>query len=149
MKSSEDRAADHGPGHQDQGGDGKERPHTPPAEWVVAGLSALLVLGMLGYTLRAGLADTELPPELTVRVDSVVPSPAGHLVMFTVRNGGGATAADVSVQGSLSRGDAPAETSEATLDYVPISASKAGGLIFSTAPSPDSLEIRVTGFEIP
>ena len=133
---------------EDAGGDG-ERPHTPPAEWAVAGLSALLVIAMLGYTLREGLARSEAPPHLTVRVDSVVSSGAGHVVMFTVSNQGGATASDVSVQGTLARGSAPPETSEATLDYVPISASRVGGLMFTSAPSPDSLDLRVTGFDIP
>src|SRR5690606_39234333 len=54
------------------------------AEWVVAAFSALLVAAIIGYTLREGLSEEPGTPILSVQADSVVPTPSGHLLMFTV-----------------------------------------------------------------
>lgn len=127
----------------------RRRPHTPLVEWIAAGVSAILVLAMLAYTLREALTGPDGPPSLTVRADSVVPTAGHYLVLFTVRNDGGETAAAVTVHGALLRGDSTLERSDASVDYVPIGGYRIGGVAFTGDPRRDSLELRVGGFETP
>jgi uncharacterized protein (TIGR02588 family) len=127
----------------------RRQPHTPLVEWVAAGISSVLVLAMLGYTLREALTGPSGPPSLSVHVDSVVPTAGHYLVMFTVRNEGGETAAAVTVHGALLRGDSTLEESDASVDYVPIGGFRIGGVAFTADPQRDSLELRVGGFQAP
>lgn len=120
-----------------------------PAERVVAALSALLVAAIIGYTLREGLSEEPGAPILSVHADSVVPTPTGHLLMFTVRNEGTETAAAVQVQGELLSEGKPVEESHATLDYVPEAATRRGALQFRRDPAEHRLDVRVVGFEFP
>ena len=127
----------------------RRHPHTPLVEWVAAGVSSVLVLAMLGYTLREALTEPSGPPALSVHADSVVPTAGRYLVMFTVRNEGGETAAAVTVHGALLRGDSVLEESDASVDYVPIGGFRIGGVAFTADPGRDSLELRVGGFQTP
>jgi uncharacterized protein (TIGR02588 family) len=127
----------------------RPQPHTPLVEWLAAGVSAVLVLAILGYTLREALTGPNGPPSLTVQADSVVPTAGHYLVMFTVRNDGGETAAAVTVHGALQRGDSTLEESDASVDYVPIGGYRVGGVAFTADPRRDSLSLRVGGFETP
>ena len=123
--------------------------HTPLVEWIAAGVSTVLVLAMLGYTLREALKGPNGAPSLSIHADSVVPAAGYYLVMFTVRNEGGETAAAVTVHGALVRGDSTIEESDASVDYVPIGGFRVGGVAFTSDPRRDSLELRVGGFETP
>jgi hypothetical protein len=61
----------------DESGATRRHPHTPLVEWVAAGISVLLVLALLGYTLREALTGPNGAPALSVHADSVVPA-GGH-----------------------------------------------------------------------
>ena len=124
-------------------------PHTPPIEWAAALVSTLLVLFLLGYTLREALVREKRPPLIAVRADSILAVEGGYLVMFTARNAGGETAAALVVRGTLRRGDAELEQSEATIDYVPLGGERQGGLHFTLDPSRHALEIGASGFDTP
>src|SRR5690606_22136101 len=137
------RAADEGPR------DGGRAGNTPAAEWIVAAVSTALVLAMLGYTLYEALSRREGPAIILVRSDSIVTTPAGHLVMFTLRNDGGETAAQVHVRGALERNGATVEESQATVDFVPVDAERSGVLQFETNPNGATVRVRVTGFDKP
>ena len=121
----------------------------PLSEWIVAGVSALLVLAMLVYTAAEGLRRPGGAAVLTVTADSVVTNDGAYVVMFTLTNDGGETAASVHVHGALRRNEAPVEESEVVLDYVPAGARRRGALQFRRAPAAHELILRVTGFSPP
>lgn len=118
-------------------------------EWTVAALSSAMVLVLLGFLLHDALTRSPSPPDLDVRSDSVVSVGAGHLVAVTVSNGGGRTAASVQLRGELLRGDTVLETSQASIDYVPVGAHRGAGLQFARDPELYVVRIRVVGYEEP
>jgi uncharacterized protein (TIGR02588 family) len=128
---------------------GSLAPRAPLSEWVVAGVSALLVLAMLAYTVTEGLRRPKGSAVVTVTADSVVKNDAGHVVMFTLTNDGDDTAASVHVHGALWSDGRQLEESEVVLDYVPLGAQRTGSLQFRGDPAGHELIVRVTGFSAP
>ena len=120
-----------------------------PLEWVVAAVSAALVLGAAGFLLRQGTRAPSSPPRITVRVDSVVRAGAGYRVEFSARNDGSTTAARLTVEGEVRDGAGEVERSEATLDYVPARGTERGGLFFTRDPRRGRLTLRPLGYEPP
>lgn len=118
-------------------------------EWAIAALSAAMVLLLAGFLLYDALTRIDSPPDLSVRQDSVVARSAGHLAAVTVANDGGRTAASVHVRGELMLGDSVLETSDATIDYVPVGARRNAGLQFERDPAGHTTRIRVIGYEEP
>jgi uncharacterized protein (TIGR02588 family) len=133
----------------DGGGAREASSRAPLSEWIVAGLSTLLVLAALCFMLREALTRPDIPAVISIRTDSIIAVPAGHLVMFTLRNDGGETAARVNVQGTLSLEGETVEESEATIDYLPVEARRSASLMFRADPAVHRLELRVMGFDAP
>lgn len=140
------RSGDGGSDHPSSGG---AFDHAPLSQWIAATLASLLVLAILGYTLREGLTRPGRPPVLHVETDSIVTTAAGHLVLFTVRNEGGTTAAAVQVRGRIAGDAGRAEEAAATIDFVPIGAGRSAGLQFESDPEGLPLDLRVVGFSHP
>lgn len=126
-----------------------ERAGTPLLEWIVGAISGILVLAILAFVFAEGLVREDRPPDLQVRMDSVIAATDGYLLLFTVRNDGGETAAQVRVSGALRQGDVTIEESDAMLDYVPIAALRHGALQFQHNPEDVEVALRVTGFSEP
>jgi uncharacterized protein (TIGR02588 family) len=119
------------------------------AEWIVATLSAALVLGVIGFLIYDGVAHPSTPPDVTVKVDSVVPAGPGYLVLIRADNRGRNTAADLTVEGVLEADTGTVETSETTIDYVPAGGQQRGGLYFERDPRTLRLRLRAHGFRKP
>jgi uncharacterized protein (TIGR02588 family) len=66
-----------------------------------------------------------------------------------VQNHAEATAAAVQIEGTLASATSRAETSRATIDYVPGRSTRRAGLFFSADPSSGQLSVRATGYEEP
>lgn len=124
-------------------------PNTPLAEWVVAGLSAVLVLGVVGFLIYDGVRSPGTPPDVTIEVDSIQAAGPGYLVLFRARNSGRSTAADVAVEGELQADSGRVESSETTLDYVPAGGIQRGGLYFEHDPRRFRLRVRAKGYRDP
>ncbi len=121
-------------------------------EWLTAAVGLLLLLAAVGYMAREAVTGDDVPPYVVVAADSVTTAHGVHQVHFTARNEGGRAAAAVTVEGRLSgvTGAAgEAETSEATLDYVPGRSERAGGLFFRGDPRTGRLELRAHGYAEP
>jgi uncharacterized protein (TIGR02588 family) len=106
--------------------DKRIRAKTPPLEWAIACVGLVLVAGVLGLLLYKAIEVS--PPEVTVRVISVVRVQNGYLVRFHAVNQGGSTAEGVIIEGELRRGTERTETSRTTLDYLPARSERRGGL---------------------
>jgi uncharacterized protein (TIGR02588 family) len=124
-------------------------PNTSTAEWIVAALSAALVLGVVGFLINDGVRSPATPPDVTVEVDSIQPAGPGYLVLFRAENRGRSTAAEVVVEGELEADTGRVETSETTLDYVPAGGVERGGLYFRRDPRTFRLRLRAQGYRDP
>jgi uncharacterized protein (TIGR02588 family) len=123
--------------------------HTSRPEWIVAIISTILVLFVLGYTTYEGLTRGSAPPLLHVQVDSVVQTGEVYVVAFSIGNEGDATAAGVQVEGTLRDGDAVLERSDVRFDFVPVDAVRSGALLFTRDPRQHALRVRPVGYERP
>jgi uncharacterized protein (TIGR02588 family) len=119
------------------------------SEWIVASVSAAMVVAMLAFLIYDGLRSPRTPAAITIETDSIQAAGPGYLVLFRARNSGRTTAAQVVVEGSLEAGSGQVETSQTTLDYVPAEGEQRGGLYFRQDPRRFRLRLRAHGFRDP
>lgn len=122
---------------------------TPVWEWIVAALGFISVTAVLGTALYRAVYQESKPPVLEISVESVMPTNSGYLVEFRVKNTGKQTAAALTIEGELKRGEKSVEKSTATLAYAPANSERRGGLLFTENPKEFELKIRATGYEKP
>lgn len=122
-----------------------ERDPVPPLEWTAAGLGLLAVLALLfiiGGEIFTG-ADDDVPV-LAVQIEAVTLTPNGQVAQIVVSNDSGQTAAAVQVEGKLGE-----QQASAVIDYVPGHSEARGGLLFLPNSGKGTIEVRVTGYELP
>jgi uncharacterized protein (TIGR02588 family) len=136
---------------RDKGGKAPIRsaPDTSTAEWIVAAVSALLVLGVIGFLVYEGVAAPKTPPDVTIQIDSVQRAGPGFLVTFRARNSGRNTAADVIIEGELLDDSGRVESAETMIDYVPGGGQQHAGLYFTRDPRSLKLRLRAHGYRDP
>lgn len=136
---------------QDSGGteEKQKKNETSPWEWVLAGISTLLVLAVIGFMGYQALVQPDTSPNISIQQDEIRPVASGYLVQFRARNTGHTTAQSLTVEGELRSDTGKIETSQATLDYVPASATRKGGLFFRNDPTRYHLELRPKGYDVP
>ncbi len=127
------------------GGAAGSRARIPRAEWVVAGLSALVILGAAGFLAARG-ARPAMPPDLVASIDTVSGGDGRWSMRVRVENRGDRTAAGVEVEGTLEPGG---ETGGFTLDYVAGHSTAHGTLLFGADPRTRRLALRVRGYADP
>jgi uncharacterized protein (TIGR02588 family) len=123
---------------------------TPIAEWTAAGIGLVLTLGVVGYSLSEALAaGADAPPDLRATVTEVQPVGGRHIAQIEVRNLSRATAAEVTVSATLSRGGAVVERRETTVDYVPARGAARAGVIFRQDPAGGDLQVAAEAYVEP
>lgn len=133
----------------DQGAEA-EGERTPFLEWIAGGIGAILTLTLVGFLgWQAWTNPGDVPPEVTVRLEEVVPAGEGFVVRVAGVNASPETAAVVEIEGVLSRGGEEVERAVATLDYVPGHSEKRGGLFFAEDPREGDLRLRALGYQEP
>ena len=118
-------------------------------EWVLGAVSALLVIGLIGFIVRDALRSGPSGPQLSLVIERIVPMQRLFRVEFRALNAGDATAAEVRVQGTLGSAAGIIEVTEVTLDYVPAQSSATGGLLFKNDPARYRLELTPRGYRAP
>lgn len=129
---------------------GSRRDPVPPLEWAaaIAGLLVfLLLVGVVAWEAVRTPADPV--PRLSVTTGRLVQQDGSYLLTLELNNAGMATAAAVQVEGTLRNGGEPVETSSASINFVPGNSRASGGLIFTKDPRKHSLDLRVTGYQVP
>ena len=124
-------------------------PTTSAAEWIVAAVSSVLVLAVLGFLVYDGVSAPRTPPVVVVEVDSIQTAGPGYLVLFRALNRGRATAAELLVEGELEADSGKVESAETTIDYVPGGGTGRGGLYFTQDPRRLRLTLRAKGYRDP
>jgi uncharacterized protein (TIGR02588 family) len=117
--------------------------------WGIGLLGLLFILGSIGFMLYEAAAGDSSPPDVTLQVESILPTKHGFLVEFRANNEGGRTAEGLTVEGELRNGEEVVESSETTIEYVPSHSERAGGLFFTQDPREYELELRAKGYETP
>jgi uncharacterized protein (TIGR02588 family) len=126
-----------------------ERDGPPTWEWLLAGVGAVLIAGVMAAMVYRAFADEGRPPGFELNVVSVVQSGDGYVATFRIKNLGSQTAANVGVEGIIGQGTEAAETSAATISYVPGNSEREGGLFFKKDPRQLELRLRAVGYEKP
>ena len=129
--------------------DGERLDEAPAWMWAIAALGFALVAGSIGFMLYEAAAGDSPPPQVTLRVESILPRGSGYLVEFRAVNEGGSTAEGVTVEGSLRRDGTVLETSDTVIEFVPAHSEREGGLFFTSDPRASELELRAKGYEKP
>lgn len=117
--------------------------------WGIALLGLAMVVGSIGFMLYEAVMGDMSPPDVTVRVDLILPTRNGYLVKFRAVNEGGSTAEGVTVEGELRSGTESVETSHTVIEYVPSHSKREGGLYFTLDPEQYELRLRAKGYEKP
>ena len=115
-------------------------------EWIVAALSAVVVVILAGTILFEAVTARGKTPDISLTPGQSYAMASGYGIDVTVRNTGDVTVADVQIEGRL--GDL-GETSSVTIDYLPASSSVEIGLGFEDEPDPERLALRVLGYHYP
>lgn len=121
----------------------------PFLEWLMAAIGLILAAGALGFIIYNAATGEHKPPILKVKHGSVEKIETGYLITFDVENIGNETAAEVLIEGKLTKGAEEIETSSVTFDYVPSQSKRTGGLYFNSDPRQAVLEIAAKGYQKP
>lgn len=119
-------------------------------EWIIAGVSALVVIMVVGFLIHDAVTRDGGLPALVTEIGATHPvEGGGYMVEVDVRNLGHATAAAVQVEGTITLPDGTTETSQASLDYAPAQSRRQVTLVFRADPGAGALAVRPIGFTEP
>ena len=124
-------------------------PQIPPLEWAVAAVGLVLVAGTAVLLALQGYAGGNSPPDISLRVESIVELRNGYVAKVKAVNVGGGTAADVIVEGELANASGVVETSEMSFQYLPPHSARTGGLFFKRDPRKYEVRLTAKGYESP
>ena len=117
--------------------------------WGIAVFGLVLVAASIAFMLYEAAAGDSSPADITVHVDTTLPTRNGYLVKFRAVNQGGSTVEGLTIEGVLRNGSDVIETSDTVLEWVPAHSEREGGLFFSSDPRLFQLQLRAKGYENP
>ena len=117
--------------------------------WAIAVLGLALVAASIGFMLYEAAAGDASHADVTVHVDSTLPTRNGYLVKFRAVNSGGSTVEGLTVEGTIRSGSETLETSDTVLEWIPAHSEREGGLFFTSDPRQHQLRLRPKGYENP
>lgn len=109
-------------------------------EWLVFGLSLILILGVVSYLIYDIIEDSGRPPDIKVTLGQPVTSPHGAVVPVTATNAGDKTAQAVEVEVT-----AGSESATLGFDFLSSGEVRKGWAGFTSMPS-GQLTVRVVGY---
>ena len=118
-------------------------------EAIAAYVGAFLALATIGIIVWDGISADGTPPIVTVESGAVHAHANGFVLEISALNSGDATAAEVAVEGTLSREGEIVETSETTFGYLPSGSRSHGGLFFQADPRAHDVAVRAKGYVDP
>ncbi len=123
-----------------------ENPIRNRAEWISLGISLTLLAGVVATVVSVWLNPSLKPAEFTVERGQVRAANGHYYLPVTIKNEGDATAAEVTVEGTLDT-TSPEEIATTTFDFVPARSDAEGVLIFSQEAS--GATVRVISYQKP
>ena len=118
-------------------------------EWVVLGISAAAVIGLVGFLLVDGVTDEARPPVPVVelQMDAAYDVPGGWILPATVTNEGDGAAEALVLRATGTVGGAE-EESETSIDFLPAGTDVEISFGFSGQPDGD-VSVSTVGFRLP
>lgn len=121
----------------------------PWLEWIASSFGLLVALTLVGVLGWDALRQDGALPAVRVETGTITRHAHGYTVEIRTSNATLATAADVEIEGVLSRDGRAVETARARLDFVPGSSIRRGGLFFANDPRAYELKVRALGYAQP
>lgn len=119
-------------------------------EWLVFGVSALLLLSVLGYLIYDAVRLGSEPPAIEITLGNARPSGEQFMIPVRVYNAGDRAAEGVLVEVALMRGDEELEAAEFEAAFVPRNSTSNGWVVFTIDPTmADTIDARVLGYQQP
>ena len=120
----------------------------PLAEWAVGIISAIIVLGTVGYLAFEAFQPDADEPALTATVLEIRERNGSFVVEVEVRNASRGAAAEVHIAGVARAGDGRERQGQALVDFVPGFSTRRASLVFDVNPGTDA-DVRIVGYTRP
>jgi uncharacterized protein (TIGR02588 family) len=128
--------------------DDQDRPRpSKPAEWVTFGVSAAIVLAVIGAILLQ-VTHSPSPAAPTVAVGEVQERNGDYVVPVVVRNEGDETAENVQVNATLTLDDGEVAADQ-VIDFLAGGEREELSFVFEDDPGDGELEVVIGGFSLP
>jgi uncharacterized protein (TIGR02588 family) len=124
------------------------KPRKNVLEWSVFAVSAVLILGILGFLGYAAATIGDRPPAVEVEIGQAVAQASHYAVPITLRNRGDQTAEGVQIE-LLLRGGGADERGQVEVQFLPRRGTRHAWVTFQRDPRAGTLEARVLGYEQP
>ncbi|MBD1397766.1 hypothetical protein H9Q13_11375 [Pontibacter sp. JH31] len=119
-------------------------------EWIVFGVSLMMVLCILGYLSYQTYTEKPATPDLVVQYFHDPSAHAPQRYRVVVLNQGGETAEEVQIELSLEKGGEQLEKAELSIAYAPKESKREGWVNFKESPAEaDTLMARVVSYKRP
>ena len=118
-------------------------------EWIVAAISAVIVLALFGFILFEAVTKTGDTPDIHFEIERGVAMSDGFALEVTAHNDGHVTVAGVQIEAEADLGGGESEVSSVTVDYLPAESGTEVGLVFSQEVDPERVRLRVLGYTYP
>jgi uncharacterized protein (TIGR02588 family) len=118
-------------------------------EWLVSGISAAILLFVVGVLVRSAVTTDRRPPELEVHLGRAEAAGGLYRLPVEVHNRGDVTAVGAHVEVVLRRAGAEVERAEVVLSFVPRRSTRSGWAVFRQDPACCQVTARPVGFEAP
>lgn len=137
--------------NNEHGRDGSSSDGRTMAEWITLGISAVILLSIVGILTWLSFRGPEMPPIIVVEpsMDQVREDDSGYYLPVVIRNTGDTTVADAVVQAELDTGSGQPETAEITIDFLDGDEIAAGTFVFREDPASGELTTGVTSYKEP
>jgi uncharacterized protein (TIGR02588 family) len=118
-------------------------------EWLALGVSAIVLVALVGFLVYDGTTDTGRPPSPAVelRTGEAYTIDHGWIVPATIRNDGEVAAEGLVLRASATVGGTD-EESELSIDYLPAGTEVDVSFGFSSEPDGE-VSVQVIGFRLP
>lgn len=126
----------------------RERNAKNPLEWVVFGLSCLLVLGAVAFLILTAMTRKDGPADLRIAVSEITSRGDSTLVTIILTNEGTKTAAAVKVHLTATYPSEERE-SDVDVDFVPRGGRREAIAVFSGTEKPLTITPKVVGYVEP
>lgn len=119
-------------------------------EWLVFGLSFVLVLCTLGYLVYDGATSAKTPANIELELGKPQPQANRFMIPVSVTNSGETTAETVQIEVTLETSGKEQENAQLEIGFLPRHSKREGWVTFETDPrSVEETKARVLGFEQP
>jgi len=119
-------------------------------EWVVFGVSALLIASLVGVLVMELVTSRREPPRVIVRLGKAVRVADHYRVSILARNEGDQTVEGVVVEATMTPSVGQPETAHFEIDFLPRRSEREGWVTFTGDPGrAKELKVRAIGYERP